>query len=299
MTVSISPDIRSTAGAPAGPSKVIIRSLGPVMGAEIIGADLSQPMSGELVERLGDAFNTYKVLVFRDQHLDKAQFIAFSRLWGPLGEHIMPGVTRDGIPEIAVASNAGADGKPSGKHPDISSMRWHTDRSYMPRPAFATLLYGLEIPSAGGDTLFANTTAAYDALPEEMKRRIDPLIAIHSVEYSRATGGGPLATEEELRRAPPVKHPLARIHPATGRRAIYGGCHAWKVESVSDAEGRELLDYLVNHAVQDRFVYRHKWRQYDLVMWDDRCTFHAATPYDTAKELRVMYRTIIEGTTTS
>jgi taurine dioxygenase len=278
---------------------VIIRPLDEVMGAEIIGADLSQSVPSDLFAKFSDAFHTYKVLVFRDQHLLKQDFIDFSRLWGPLGEHIMPGVTRDGIGEIAVASNAGPDGKPNGRHPDPSSMRWHTDRSYMPRPALATMLYGLEVPSAGGDTLFANTTAAYDALSVEMKQRIDPLIAIHWVGHTRGTfEGGPPATEEELRKAPPVRHPLARIHPVTGQRAIYCGCHAWKIEGMDDSEGRPLLDHLVKHTTEERFIYRHKWRNNDLVMWDDRCTFHAATPYDTAAELRVMYRTIIEGTPT-
>lgn len=282
--------------ATADASTMIIRPLGPVMGAEIIGLDVSQPVSAVTLRQIEDAFNEYKVLCFRDQQLTMEELVAFSRIWGPLVEHTMPGQLRDGITEINIATNADAEGKPSGKHPDVTAMRWHTDRSWRVEPALATILYGVEVPSSGGDTLFCNGTKAYDALPDDVKRRIDPLRAIHSVEYSRRTGeGGPPATEYELRNHPPTPHPLARKHPVTGRRAIYCGCHAWTVEGLSEQEGRELLDYLLEFATQDPFVYRHKWRRHDLLMWDNRCTHHAATPYDTAKELRTMYRTVVGG----
>src|SRR5262245_38140493 len=131
------------------PSTIVVRPLGPVMAAEIIGADVSGPVPNETFQEFKKAFAEYKVLVFRDQHLSKDQLIAFSRLWGPLGEHIMPGATRDGIAEINVMSNADANGKPNGRHPDPTAKRWHTDRSYMPKPALASLLYGTEVPKEG------------------------------------------------------------------------------------------------------------------------------------------------------
>jgi taurine dioxygenase len=286
----------STLSATApGAATIAINPLGPVMGAEIVGADVSRPPSDADLARYRDALHRYKVIVFRDQDLTKEQLLAFSRRWGPLGEHIMPGAASEDYEEINVMSNATKDGKPSGKHPDPTAKRWHTDRSYMPRPAMATVLYGLEVPEVGGDTLFANATLAYEALPDDVRDRIDRLNAIHSVEHSRRDGGVMLATEYELKKAPPIRHPLARPHPVTGAKAIYCGCHAWKVEGMSEQEGRKLLDYLIGFAVQDRFVYRHKWQRHDLVMWDNRCTFHAATDYDTAKYLRIMYRTVIEG----
>ena len=278
-----------------GAATIAINPLDPVMGAEIVGADVSRPLSDAELARYRDALHQYKVIVFRDQDLTKEQLLAFSKRWGPLGEHIMPGAASEDYEEINVMSNATKDGKPSGKHPDPTAKRWHTDRSYMPRPAMATVLYGLEVPEVGGDTLFANAAMAYDALPDDVRDRIDRLNGIHSVEHSRRDGGVMLATEYELKKAPPIRHPLARPHPVTGRKAIYCGCHAWKVEGMSEQEGRELLDYLIGFAVQDRFVYRHKWKRHDLVMWDNRCTFHAATDYDTAKYLRIMYRTVIEG----
>ena len=288
----------ATATAKHASEAIQIRPLDPVMGAEIIGADLSRPIGDAELARYRDALHTYKVLAFRDQDLTKEQLLAFSKRWGPLGEHIMPGAASDDYEEINVMSNATKDGRPSGKHPDPTAKRWHTDRSYMPRPALATLLYGVEVPTVGGDTLFANGAMAYESLPAEVRQRIDKLNAIHWVEHSRRTGGVMLATEYELAKAPPIRHPLARPHPATGQKAIYCGCHAWKVEGVPDDEGRRLLDYLIGFATQDRFVYRHKWKRHDLVMWDNRCTFHAATDYDTAKELRIMYRTVVEGDAT-
>jgi alpha-ketoglutarate-dependent taurine dioxygenase len=277
---------------------ISIRPIGSVMGAEVVGADLSRPASDADLAQYREALHRFKVLCFRDQRLTKEQLIAFSRQWGPLGEHIMPGAAADDYQEINEMSNKGPDGKPTGKHPDPSAKRWHTDRSYMPKPAMATFLYGLEVPSVGGDTLFADGAKAYDALPDDVRNRIDRLNAIHNVEHSRRTGGVALATEYEKRRAPPVRHPLARVHPGTGRKSIYCGCHAWKVEGLAEEEGRALLDYLIDFAVQERFQYRHKWRARDLLMWDNRCVFHAATDYDTATELRVLYRTIVEGDAT-
>lgn len=282
----------------ASSAEVQIRPVHPVMGAEIVGANLARRIGDAELERYRDALHTYKVLVFRDQDITKEQLLEFSKRWGPLAEHIMPGAASEDYEQINVLSNADKDGKPSGKHPDPTAKRWHTDRSYMPKPALATLLYGVEVPRVGGDTLFANAAMAYDSLPQDVRRQIDRLNAIHSVEHSRRDGGVALATDYELKRAPPIRHPLARVHPATGKKSVYCGCHAWKVEGLPDADGRKLLDYLIDFAVQPRFVYRHKWRKHDFVMWDNRCTFHAATDFDTAKELRIMYRTVVEGDAT-
>lgn len=286
----------SAASASTAPAAAqVVRPVDPVMGGEIVGADLSRPLTEAEFQQYRAALLQYKVIVFRDQHLSKDQLIAFSKRWGKLGEHIMPGATRSDYPEINVLSNANSEGKPNGRHPDPTAKRWHTDRSYMPKPALATILYGLEVPAIGGNTLFSNATNAYNALPEETRARIDRMNAIHWVGHSRATGGVAQATEYELTKAPPVKHPLARPHPATGEKALYCGCHAWKVDGLADDEGRALLDYLIGFAVRSEFVYSHKWRKNDLVMWDNRCTFHAATDYDPATELRVLWRTVVEG----
>ena len=275
---------------------MIVRPLGPVMGAEITGLDLSQPLSKGVFERLEALFLEHKLLCFRDQTLGIDQQIAFTELWGPLLEHTMASHVRGGPRNLVqIASNVGPDGKPNGKHPDVTAMRWHTDRSWRPEPALATLLYGMEVPGVGGDTLFCNTAKAYEALPDDVRRRIDTMKVIHSVEYSRRTPDGPPATAYELSIGPPTPHPVARTHPVTGRPALFLGCHAWKMDGMPEEEGRKLIDELMAFATQPQFVYRHKWRRYDLVMWDNRCTFHAATPYDTAKEIRITHRTVVQG----
>jgi taurine dioxygenase len=277
-----------------------VRPLGPAMGAEITGLDLGQPLSDEVFATLQELLLAHKVLCFREQSLTLDQQIAFTERWGPLLEHTMASHVRTGPGKyVQIASNVGPDGKPNGKHPDVTAMRWHTDRSWRPEPAFATLLYGVEVPGEGGNTLFCNTNKAYDALPEATRKRIDGMKAIHSVEYSRRTADGPPATDYELSIAPPVAHPLARKHPVTGRRGIFLGCHAWKIDGMSEEDGRRMIDELMAFATQPQFVYSHQWRRHDFVMWDNRCTFHAATPYDTAKEIRITHRTVVQGGPTS
>jgi taurine dioxygenase len=284
-----------TAARVAAPT-LTVRPLGPVMGAEITGIDVRHDMTPAIRDQVWDLFNQHKVLCFRDQDLTVDDLVDFTRHWGEPLEHTMPGQLKPGVrPDVNVASNALPDGKPSGKHPDFTAMRWHTDRSWRPRPALATLLYGSEVPSVGGDTLYANTALAYEALPAEMKQRLDGMKIIHSVEYSRRAAGGFPATEYEKKNFPPVAHPVARTHPVTGKKSIYAGSHAWKMDGMSEDEGRRMVDELTKFATQDQFVYRHKWRRHDLVMWDNRCTFHAATPYDTAREIRTMFRTVVEG----
>ncbi|HTQ01027.1 MAG TPA: TauD/TfdA family dioxygenase [Casimicrobiaceae bacterium] len=279
-----------------GEAGVEVRPLSAIMGVEVTGLDLSKPLSAPDRALLDHVFNRHMVVCFRDQDLTMDELVAFSKVWGPLTEHTMPGQLRDGITQINIATNKGADGKPSGRHPDLTAMRWHTDRSWRRDPALATILYGVDVPSRGGDTLFVNCALAYDGLPEATRQRIDGMFAIHSVEYSRKTAPeGPAATEYELRNHPPTPHPLARRHPVTGKRALYIGCHAWKIEGLSESEGRELLDGLLEFATQEAYVYAHKWRRHDLLMWDNRCTLHAATPYDTENELRTMYRTVVAG----
>jgi alpha-ketoglutarate-dependent taurine dioxygenase len=159
------------------------------------------------------------------------------------------------------------------------------------------LFYAVTVPNSGGDTLFADTATAYKALPAAMKARIDQLWALHWVGYSRDARNGGLGAvgADVLEQAPPVRHPLARAHDVTGEKAIYCGCHAWRVEGMNEVKGRAMLDNLVAHATQDQFVYRHKWRSNDLVIWDNRCTLHAGTAFDGGKELRLMYRTIVEA----
>ncbi len=206
------------------------------------------------------------------------------------------GCTRADVPEINVLSNATPDGKPSGKHPDPTAKRWHTDRSYMPRPAMTTLLYGVEVPSVGGDTLFANATMAYEALPEETRNRIDKLNAIHWVVHSRRDGGVAPRPPSEEKRKGPTDAPSARA-PASGDRQEGDLLRLPCLEGRGLGRGRGPSADRLSDRLRGPGPLRLRAQVAPTRsrQWDNRCIFHAATDYDTAKELRVLYRTVIEG----
>jgi taurine dioxygenase len=264
-----------------------VRSLGPVLGAEVIGLDLSRPVPPELFADIQEDFERHHVLAFREQHLSKDALMAFTRLWGSVGAHVQ----RAGV--VHTITNADAEGRPSGSLPETGALHFHADKSYMRAPALATFLYGVDVPPEGGDTLFANMYMAYEALPEETKRRIDGLKVLHSLEFQNQLSNNKLG-RADFDRAPPVVHPLVRRHPQTGRKSIYLGANAWKIEGWSEEESRALIDHLNEFATQERFVYAHRWAPRDLVVWDNRCTLHAATPFDAGKYLRVLHRTVAE-----
>ncbi len=233
----------------------------------------------------------YYVLVFRDQHLSKDEQIAFTEQFGTLERHVARNRGNDN-PLVHTVTNLGPDGRPSGK---VASTSWHTDKSFRPEPSLATILHAVTMPPDGGDTCFANMYAAYDALSEAEKAEFDGLRVIHSWELSRAKSGQK-ATPEEIRDAPPMSHPLARVHPDTGRRCLFMGEHASHIDGRPMAEGRALLARLEAHATEERFIYRHKWRPGDLLMWDNRCLLHRADPnFDAALYPRVLHRTCLRG----
>lgn len=279
--------------------EVSITPLASGLGAEVRGLDLGEPLTEARKEQIVAAYRQYHLVAFRDQKLSKAAQIAFSR---QLGEFELP-VNKDylGIdfPELHVVNNLGPAGQPQSLE-DIDNKGnyfWHTDASYMERPSSLTLLYAVTLPRSGGDTMFANLTAAYAALPPPMKVRIEGLRVVHSWEQSRINSSSRLATEEEKRKAPPVAHPLVRTHPETGVKALYLGNHTSHIEGLPIDEGRALLAKLLEHATQPQFVYRHKWLPGDLVMWDNRCLVHkATTDFDMGNEPRILHRTVLQGT---
>jgi alpha-ketoglutarate-dependent taurine dioxygenase len=194
---------------------------------------------------------------------------------------------------VHIVSNLGADGKPSGK---VASTGWHSDKSFRPEPSLATILHARIMPPNGGDTCFANMIAAYEALSDTDKADLEPLRVVHSWEMSRARLGL-RATVEEIADAPPLVHPLVRVIPETGQKALFMGEHASHLDGFPFAEGRARLEALTEHAVQERFVYRHNWRQGDMLMWDNRCLLHRADPnFDAAHFARVLHRTCLRGT---
>jgi taurine dioxygenase len=272
-----------------------IRPLSPVMAAEVIGHDLRQPFDAQTRQVVYQAFLDHHVLVFRDQNLSKAEQIAFTGQFGQLEEHRSRNVGGADFPLVHVVNNLGEDGKPSGK---LNSTAWHTDKSFRPAPAMATLLHSVTLPPHGGDTCFADMYAAYDALPSEAKADIDGVRVVHSWPMSRENDSQRMS-EEETNANPPMSHALARMHPETGRKCLYLGIHAAYLEDIDFELGRARILELEEHATQTQFVYRHRWQQGDLLMWDNRCLLHRAEPnFDVAQFPRVMHRTCLVGTPT-
>ncbi|QHE83401.1 TauD/TfdA dioxygenase family protein [Hydrogenophaga sp. BPS33] len=278
-------------------SALVIKPLSSFTGAECTGVDLANLKAGEW-DRLREAYGTYSILVVRDQQLSKPDQIAFSERFGELELPIRADYLGKDYPALHVVSNLGKDGKPNPKAAldNPGNFFWHTDASYMQRPASSTLLYAIEIPPSGGDTLFANMHAAYDALSTEMKQRIDGLRAVHSWEQSRHNSGSRPASAEEIAAAPPVAHPLVRTHPKTGRKGLYLGNHTSHIEGMPIEEGRALLKQLLEHTTQAQFIYRHQWLTGDIVIWDNRSLMHKASDdFDMGGHVRRLHRTVVQG----
>lgn len=278
-------------------SELKIAPLTVATGAECTGVDVANLEQSEW-ERLVDAYHTYSILVIRDQKLSKPAQIAFSERFGELELPVRADYLGKDYPALHVVSNIGTDGKPNptAALDNPGNFFWHTDASYMRKPASSTLLYAIEIPPSGGDTLFANMHAAYDALPDEAKGHIDRLRAVHSWEQSRYNSGSRSASAEEIAAAPPVAHPLVRTHPRTGRKGLYLGNHTSHIEGMPIEEGRALLKELLVHATQPQFIYRHQWRAGDLVVWDNRSLLHKASDdFDMGNYVRRLHRTVVQG----
>ncbi len=273
-----------------------IKPLGAVLGAEISGVDLSKPLDETTQQAIHDAFLKYKVLCFRDQKLTQDEQVAFSERFGTLERHAISNRNNASNPLVHIVNNLGPDGKPSGV---VKSTMWHSDKSFRPQPSMATILHAVTLPPDGGDTCFADMVAAYEALPEATKAELDGVKVVHSWEHSRENLGKKL-TPEEIADAPPQSHPLVRVHPETGEKALFMGMHASYLDGQPIEESRQRIIDLEKYATEDRFVYRHNWRQGDVLMWDNRCLLHRADPnFDAAHYPRVLHRTCLRGTATA
>ncbi|MGH6898609.1 MAG: TauD/TfdA dioxygenase family protein [Geminicoccaceae bacterium] len=285
-------------GSVAEPSEdaLEVRALSPTFGAEIVGVDLAEPMSDAFFDRIYDAFLGHQLLLFRGQHFEPGDQVTFARRFGSVQVHVMNQYHAEGHPEIYDLSNLGADGRPTGRHPDRGTVHWHTDGSWARRTGQATLLYAIEVPTTGGETRFASMYDAYDALDDATRRRLAPLRAVHSLDFSRTRrhGEDPM-TEAQKKARPPVDHPIIRIHPETGRNCVFLGDHAWYVQGMPLEEGRRLIEDLNAGVIDPERVYTHCWRRGDLVVWDNRCMLHKAEPYDVARQARVMRRCTVVG----
>jgi len=266
------------------------RPLSAALGAEIIGVDLRREMDDRFTAQILEAWHDNLVILLRDQHLSEDDQVRFAERFGPPAViHTKQFVQKH--PAVMLISNIREDGKPIGALPD-GEMQFHSDQCYQERPAMASMLYAIEVPSKGGNTLFANAYAAYETLPEAIKRRIEGRRALNAYDYdTAATKRGTMVADG----VPTCVHPVVRTHPATGRKALYvNRLMTVRIEGMPDEESSELLDFLFDHQEQRQFVYEHVWRVGDILMWDNRCTLHARTDFS-ADERRLMRRVTILG----
>ena len=280
---------------------VTIFPVTPDFFAEVGDVDLSRPLDPGDFEVIQDAFWKYAVLVFPDQQLTPEQHLEFARSFGPLVTKLK--VYREGNRErthreIEDLSNLDLDHEIKKNDNRIRQMRlanrlWHTDSSFVLVPAKISMLYGREVPPIGGQTEYVDTRAAYDALPEEMKLRLEGLVAEHSFRASRARVGFTDFSDEENASLPPVPQVMVRRIPESGRKSLYIASHIGRVLGLPQEEGDTLVDELIAHASQRQFVHTHRWRQNDLVMWDDRCTMHRGLAYDDERWRRDIQRATV------
>ncbi|MEL7538722.1 MAG: TauD/TfdA family dioxygenase [Pseudomonadota bacterium] len=272
-------------------SVAAVRPLAPTFGAELTGVEITTDPSGETIAYVREHWARHKLLLFRNQSVDEAALVAFSRQFGELEIHVRTEFLSPEHPEILYVSNVRDGDRNIGILAD-TEVGWHYDQIYLPRPAVGSLLCAVELPPAGGNTYFADMAAAYEALPDDVKARLDGKKATQSYEAFNRAYSVP-TSKVQKKRSPDIDQPLVRTHPVTGVKALYlcpGMTTA--IVGMQDTESRELLDYLFDWTVQPRFVYTHEWRPGDCLMWDNACTMHRRDPFD-GHHTRLMKRTTI------
>ena len=275
----------------------------PLIGAEVRGVDLSRPLDAATRSRIQDLWMQHLVLVFPGQSISDEQHIAFGRNFGELEIHVSVAHRSSRNAEIYRVSNVDEAGniipprETAWQYINLSWL-WHTDSSFREVPSKGSILHGLEVTNAGGNTLFANMYAAYDDLGAAMKQRIEGRWVVH--DHDHILNLSPeLSKRQDKGRydaLPPVRHPLVQVHPVTRRRCLLLSPHTMvEVEGMAPAESRALLDELIAHATREEYVYRHVWAKDDVIMWDNRCTMHSVEPFDNAHVRRVMHRVTLVG----
>jgi alpha-ketoglutarate-dependent 2,4-dichlorophenoxyacetate dioxygenase len=278
---------------------ITLTRLTPAFAARVEGADIGRPLSDDTWATIRAAFEEHSVLVFPRAGLDDETQVAFSRRFGALE------VTRSMNPAAGTpfARQSNLDIKTGQVIPpedrrmiyQLANMLWHSDSSFKAVPSLCSLLSGRIVPPEGGATEFASARAAYPSLPADLRRRVECAVVVHDFGWSRDQIRPGFFTAEERAVYPPVRHPLVRTNPVNGRRSLFLGAHASHVEGLSLEEGRAPLRTLLEHVTRPEFCYRHEWEEGDLVVWDNRCVLHRATPYDTTRHHRLMQRTTVSG----
>jgi alpha-ketoglutarate-dependent 2,4-dichlorophenoxyacetate dioxygenase len=282
---------------------ISIKDLTPGFVGEVSGIDITQPLTPAQVAELEAGMDRYGVLVYHDQRFTDEQQKAFSLNFGPLehtaGGNVTKAADRRLDPHMADVSNLGVDHKPLGRDDrrrlfNLGNQLWHSDSSFRAIPAKYSLLSGRIVVDQGGNTEFADMRAAYDALDARTKAEIEDLVCEHSLIYSRGTLGFTELSEDEKRMFTPVRQRLVRTHPVTGRKSLYLSSHIGTIVGWPMPEARAFIRDLTEHATQRQFTYSHKWRQYDLVVWDNRVTMHRVRRFDET-QVRDMRRTTVAG----
>jgi taurine dioxygenase len=271
------------------PDRFTVRQLSPALGAEILGVDLRTPMNGALKQQFLDAWHQHLVILLRDQALDEDAQVRFAETFGSPSRITSGRAFSAKHQHVMLISNIRQDGKPIGALPD-GEMHFHTDQCHQEIPAKATMLYAMEIPSTGGNTLFCNAYTAYETLPADIKHRIAGRRALNAYDKDST-----LRTASYGNAASSCWHPVVRTHPATGRKALYvNRLMTREIEGLPRNESEALLQKLFDHQEQPKFVYEHVWRPGDILIWDNRCTLHARTDFS-AGERRMLRRVTILG----
>jgi alpha-ketoglutarate-dependent 2,4-dichlorophenoxyacetate dioxygenase len=280
---------------------VTVQPTTPDFAAEVGDVDLGRPLGAEDLAAIRAAFTRYAVLVFPDQDFTEESHLDFARHFGPLETSVFALRSDHKLrlqPQLADVGNLDADGRiletdDRVRLYQLGNRLWHTDSSFKRLPAYCSILHGRSIPPIGGQTEFADLRAAYDALPESIKQKIAGLVAEHSLMTSRAKLGFSDFNEEERRAFAPVPQVLVRRLQDSGRMSLYVASHAGAIRGMPKGEAERLLKELVDHATQRQFVYTHRWRKNDLVMWDDRCTMHRGLAFDDQRYKRDMRRATV------
>jgi len=274
---------------------ISVQPLSESMGAEVVGLSLNEEQDAGTKEALNRAFAKNIVLCIRGQSFTPKQYAAAARVFGEPEPQLNKRFNFPDLPEVGVLSSEDRDALGTGQRV-IRGTTWHTDHSFKAVPPKATILYALAVPETGGDTSFCNMRAAYDALPEKTKRRIDGLKGVHTYEARRAAAKMVKLDEDEAKATPDVVHPLVRKHLPTGTNALYlSTTRLERILGLDRAESDALIDELLTHATQPRFQYDHKWRPGDMVIWDNRCTMHHANADYPLEAKRLLHRIILKG----
>ena len=274
--------------------------------AEITGLDLSNGLKPEEFKQLSNALDRYAVLVLPDQPLNEEQQLSFASNFGPLETSVGASIynasspRRLQKPQLSDISNLNEQGRVLDQNDmrrliNLSNQLWHTDSSFKRIPASVSILSAQEVPAVGGATEFADMRAAWDALTNERKRELEPLIATHDYFHSRMLTGFKVDSvpEDWRQRQPPVKQVLIRTHPATGRKSLYLASHISHIGQMNKQDSLQLLDELMQFATRPEFTYRHRWRTNDVVIWDNRCTMHRGRPFNES-DRRAMRRATVQ-----